>query len=78
MSEMCYRAGNALLAEFSSDELAVVTELYGRITIHSTKDGRRPRTENETKYCEVLVENTGVSPMVVAEGTPRYSECFRA
>ena len=47
MSEMCFRAGNALHAEFSSEETTVVTELYERITVHCTKHGRRSHTNEE-------------------------------
>ena len=34
-------------AEFSSEETAVVTELYERITVHCTKHGRRNHTNEE-------------------------------
>ena len=47
MSEMCFRAGHDLRASLSSEQVAVIVELYNRMTTECNQDTCRIRSNEE-------------------------------
>ena len=71
MSEMCFRAEHDLRASLSSDQIAVIVELYNRMTTECKKIPVGYTQMKKWTITLVLVETTNISNVVAVDSRSR-------